>query len=507
MRAPASLPILAATALLLAACQAAPAPVPPVAAVEAAGTASIVLTTALRSASTRQLLANVPVWQQSDINHLDITLYTVAGAVETPVGATNSTITIPGASIGSQITFSNLKDNRTYRARAEAYSTAGTGSPISVPNASYVDIQVVIDPTAPVISGPLVVDLIDKPFAAGGSVAISVPDGDYDYTGAADVAGSSDVAYTFVEQFLGTEGTFGYTAVSTGTSARLNAPSDVVVAPDGDLYVADMNNHVIRRVTPAGGLSTFAGATTAAHQDANGSSARFDTPRGLAVDAAGNLYVAENRTIRKIEPDADVTTLAGDPTQVLPYADGTGTAAKFVAPDGIAVLPNGDLVVSEPTSHRIRRVTQAGVVTTLAGQATPGTADGVGGAASFNGPSGVAADRFGNVYVADTNSGRIRKVDATTGRVTTVATGLAGPRGLAFESTGQLLITEANAVKRLSPFGVVTLIAGQTGTSGSTHSVVPLSARFTNLAGLAAGPDGKVYLADAGWHVIRGLRD
>ena len=158
------------------------------------------------------------------------------------------------------------------------------------------------------------------------------------------------------------------------------------------------NNHSIRKITTSGVVSTLAGSTYG-YTDGTGTSAQFNSPIGVAVDGAGNVYVADenNHRIRKITTSGVVSTLAGSTSG---YTDGTGTSAQFNYPNGVAVDGAGNVYVADLVNHRIRKITASGVVSTLAGSAS-GYTDGTGTSAQFSYPTGVAVDGAGNVYVAD----------------------------------------------------------------------------------------------------------
>lgn len=205
----------------------------------------------------------------------------------------------------------------------------------------------------------------------------------------------------------------------TGADAYFFAPSGVAADAQGNVYVADAGNNVIRKVTPAGQTSTIAGNNNPGSQNGGALSATFNNPAGLAIDGAGNLYVADmlSNRIRKISGGV-VSTLAGSDTAA--SVNGIGAAASFFFPNSVAVDGGGNVYVTEYVSDLIRKITPDGTVTTLAGNGTSGQADSTGTAASFNGPSGIAVDAAGNVYVADTFNNVIRKITPD-GVVSTIA--------------------------------------------------------------------------------------
>src|SRR5262245_2640611 len=181
----------------------------------------------------------------------------------------------------------------------------------------------------------------------------------------------------------------------TGYAARFNGPTSVAVDGAGTLYVADQQNCLIRTITAAGAVTTFAGSTqgnaSCGASDGAGTVAQFKFATGVAVDGAGDVYVADtnNHTIRRITPTGVVSTLAG--LAASPgSADGTGSAARFNTPTGIAIDGTGTVYIADTNNHTIRQITSAGVVTTVAGLAgSAGATDGTGSAARLNGPRGI----------------------------------------------------------------------------------------------------------------------
>jgi sugar lactone lactonase YvrE len=323
-----------------------------------------------------------------------------------------------------------------------------------------------------------------------------------------------------VTTLAGTAGAQG-SADGTGSAAQFFEPYGVAVDSTGNVYVADIGNDTIRKISPGGVVTTLAGTAGApGSADGTGSAARFDSPIGVAVDSTGNVYVADNYddTIRKITPGGVVTTLAGT-AGTQGSADGTGSAARFYAPSGVAVDSTGNVYVADTSNDTIREITPGGVVTTLAGTAyEPGSADGTGSAARFNGPFGVAVDSTGNVYVADTGNDTIRKITPA-GVVTTLAgtayepgsadgTGSAarfnGPFGVAVDSTGNVYVADTlnDTIRKITPGGVVTTLAGTAGAQGSADGTGS-AARFYAPSGVAVDSADNVYVADVGNGTIR----
>lgn len=259
-----------------------------------------------------------------------------------------------------------------------------------------------------------------------------------------------------------------------------------------------------------GNLSVLAGhAAGPGNADASGAAAGFFSPNGVASDSAGNVYVADsgNHTIRRIAPDGAVSTLAGASGQS-GAADGSGTAARLNNPAGIAIDAAGNLFVADSGNSTIRKITPAGAVSTFAGiPQLRGSADGVGAAASFDTPWAIATDAAGNVYVADSTANTIRKVTPTA-VVTTLASGLNFPSGVATDSDANVYVadTENHVIRRITPAGAVSTLAGTLGVQGASNGAATAGASFTGPAGIAVvgnGANPTVYVADTGNSTIR----
>jgi sugar lactone lactonase YvrE len=299
-----------------------------------------------------------------------------------------------------------------------------------------------------------------------------------------------------------------------GNAAQFNHPEGVSVDGAGNVYVIDTSNQTVRKISPGGSVSTLAGTPGLTGQaDGLGWAARFFYPGGIAVDGAGNVYVADtgNHSLRVLAPSDAVTTVAGSAGQE-GGTDGTGRAALFAYPDGVAVDGAGNAYIADTNNNTIRKMTAAGVVTTLAGTAgPPGSADGSGGGARFNSPTGVAVDGGGNLYIADAGNSTIRKITAG-GAVSTLA-GQAGsggsadgggaaarfnaPEGIAVDGAGNVYVADTNnsTIRKIAPNGSVTTLAGAPGQAGSGDGNGG-SARFDGPYAVAVDGSGNVYVAD-----------
>jgi sugar lactone lactonase YvrE len=292
-------------------------------------------------------------------------------------------------------------------------------------------------------------------------------------------------------------------------------PFAIALNRDGVIYVSDAgNSNRIRKLTPDGTVTTLAGGAEG-YADGLGANASFNTPSGLALDANGNVYVADtgNNRIRKITPEGLVSTIAGDGKAG--YADGPALQARFDGPIGIAVDAHDDILIADTYNDRVRMITPSGNVTTLAGVGRPGYQDGAASGALFDTPCGVVSTSDGSVVVADTGNSRLRKISQT-GNVTTVPlvfppevspADLAKPIGLALTHDGFLYVTELDRARvvQIAPDGAARVIAG----GGPGYADGSDSARFNQLTGIAINPlrkgRGDLYVADSGNYLVRRL--
>jgi sugar lactone lactonase YvrE len=261
-----------------------------------------------------------------------------------------------------------------------------------------------------------------------------------------------------------------------GPDARFNIPNGMCTDKDGNVYVADAGNHCIRKISPGGDVSTFAGSGVAGYADGVGTAAKFNGPNGLCIDLQGNIVVADrlNNRIRKITPAGVVTTFAGG---VAGYADGNGTAAKFSGTNEVCSDLSGNIFVVDRNNQCVRKITPAGDVATLAGSGDGqiGYADGIGAAAKFNNLNALTTDPHGNVYVADVVNQRIRKITPA-GEVSTFAgTGDIGfadgrgdsakfsfPLGITSDVAGNIYVSDRfnHRIRKITPPGIVSTVVG-----------------------------------------------
>lgn len=252
-----------------------------------------------------------------------------------------------------------------------------------------------------------------------------------------------------------------------GTAASFGGLAGLALDAAGNAYATEVSGHRIRKITPAADVTTFAGSGVPSSIDGHGTSATFYGPASAATDAAGNIYVIEllGAVVRKITPAGDVTTLAGSGTSG--FADGTGAAASFSQAYGIATDTTGNVYVADGGNNRIRKITPGGVVTTLAGSGGIGAADGAGNSASFYMPGGLTVDSDGTIYVADTGNSLLRRITPA-GIVSTIAgqPGVLGaqdgigaaatfrqPYGVTVDASGTLYVADTfgNLIRKVTP--------------------------------------------------------
>ena len=298
-----------------------------------------------------------------------------------------------------------------------------------------------------------------------------------------------------------------------GPQARFADPFGVAVDRTGNVYVSDAGrNNRIRQITPEGMVKTLAGSAEG-FADGPALAAAFNSPSGLAIDRAGNLYVADtgNNRIRKVTPDGVVTTIAGDGTAG--YRDGPALTAQFNGPCGVAVDRHGNVYVADTYNDRIRQITTDHQVKTLAGGGQPGYQDGPASAALFDTPCAVAVSASGELFIADTGNNRIRRLTPR-GEVTTCAIATPGaveagsigaPLGLALTHDNFLYVTEKDhsRVLQIAPDGTARVMAGVG--YGFANGAGLDTARFNRPAGIAVDWHGALYVADSANYLVRKL--
>ena len=344
-----------------------------------------------------------------------------------------------------------------------------------------------------------------------------------------------------VSTIAGSGGTRGFRN-GVGTAAQFHLPAGVAVDSSGNVYVADTYNHRIRKISTNGQVDTIAGsggtgAGRGGFRDGTAtSSAKFNYPTGVAVDAAGNVYVADqyNHRIRMIS-NGQVSTIAGFGGTGFGaggHRDGAAkTRARFNYPTGLAVDAAGNIYVADNGNHRIRKIAPAEgeqdrEVSTLAGSGSTTRGDFADGLAKtrarFDSPTGVALDSSGNIYVADSNNERIRKIALAEGEqdreVSTLAGGTRGsddgvgaaaefyiPHGVAVDAEGNVYVGDSsnNLIRKITAAGRVSTIAGGGSTASGFDNGPGRSARFTSPYGLALDAEGNLYVADRSNSLIR----
>lgn len=448
----------------------------------------------------------VAPYDKAAIQHLTLKLF--IGAQDTGISKT-----IPNAQLNNPVVFSNLKDHTTYRVKAYAYASTDASTLISFDDAnSWTDITLT-DDDRPAIAD-LKVKLIDRAFNGQASSSLTINPG-----------GFSPIAIEQIEiPIKGIVSTIAGNGNSTprtdgvALAATLSSPHGVALDSSGNLYIAEEGGHTIRKLA-AGTLSTLAGSATYGTSDGIGTAASFRAPHGVAVDSLGNVYVADtnNHSIRKITPAGAVSTIAGNGSAAL--QNGTGTQASFYYPVSLALNASGDIFVADWGNNAIRRITTTGVVTTFAGNGVAGFVDGMGTAAKFNIPRYLAFDSQGNLFVSDKLNYCIRKITPS-GMVSTFAGNgtsgyaegqgtlatFAGPEGVAVDAYGYIYVADRdnNRIRRITPNGLVTTLAGN-GNLACTDGVGN-AASLKNPIGLAIDAYGNIFVGEYGSNRIRRIQ-
>jgi sugar lactone lactonase YvrE len=321
------------------------------------------------------------------------------------------------------------------------------------------------------------------------------------------------------------------------TQARLNFPFSVAIDAAGNLFIAELDGNRVRKVSPEGTISTVAGTGKAGFSGDGGpaTQARLNMPHGLAVDRAGNLFISDlnNQRVRKVSPEGIITTVAGNGQLGFSGDGGPATAARINWPSGLAVDLAGNLFLADHYNHRIRKVSPDGIISTVAGSGQDAPAKGVsagdGGLATearLNGPFGVAVDTAGNLYFSElgdifgTNTGyRVRKVSAA-GIITTVAgsdaRGFSGdggpatqarldaPSGVAVDSAGNLFIADHDnyRVRKVDPNGIITTVAGNGDQRYAGDGVLATATGLGGPIGLVVDAVGNLLFTDRAERVL-----
>jgi sugar lactone lactonase YvrE len=310
----------------------------------------------------------------------------------------------------------------------------------------------------------------------------------------------------------------GKDTISGDTIASFNQPTGIAVDAAGNIYVSDYGDNLIRKISTTGIVSTIAGNGNQGSLNGLDTASSFNGPTALALDAAGNIYVADdnNNMVRKIGTNGMVSTYAGSDSTGL--INGPAANSALFGPTGVTVDGSGNVYIADAGNNIIRMVNTSDVVSTYAGSTNEASTNGPLLSASFNNPTGLAVDGHGNIFVADMLNGMIREINASTGMVTTLAgsgdttasvngTGTAAsfyfPNSLAVDASDNIYVTEyaTNLIRKVDSTGVVTTFAGS-GAAGQADSTGTL-ASFNGPSGIAVDKKGNLYVADTYNNVIR----
>ena len=345
---------------------------------------------------------------------------------------------------------------------------------------------------------------------------------------------SQQLRAQYISTYAGTgygaaTGTGGYTGDNGyAVSAELNSSTGVTFDGAGNVYIADRGNNAVRKINTLGIITTIAGSSTAGYTGDNGPAidATLNAPYSVAVDGSGNVFIADggNNVIRKINTAGNIITYAGNGTAGYSGDGFAASTAQMSSPEGISLDNAGNLYIADAGNHAIREVSNSGVVIfTIAGTGTAGYSGDGGPAnlAQFNGPSAVATDIYGNLYIADRNNNAIRKITNSTGNISTIAgNGAVGsggdngpaaaaqlhsPAGVSIYGFGNIYISDQgnNVIRKIDTAGTITLFAGTYRNGYLGDGGLATHAEMSSPTGLAVDGLERVYIADYDNNVIR----
>ncbi|HTB06974.1 MAG TPA: T9SS type A sorting domain-containing protein [Bacteroidia bacterium] len=340
---------------------------------------------------------------------------------------------------------------------------------------------------------------------------------------------SSSISFgqTYVINSIAGNGTAGFSGDGgSALLAEINYPYGIASDDSGNVYITDTFNNRIRKISSKGIITTIAGGGTKSLGDGGpADSAQINFPTAIAVDDSGLIYIADynDNRIRKVDRKGIITTYAGTGSQGFTGDGGQAALAELYNPEGVAVDDSGNVFIADRNNARIRKVNKKRIITTIAGNGTGGFS-GDGGAATIaeiNWPKGVATDDSGSVYIADYNNNRIRKVSAK-GIITTIAgNGTAGysgnggsalaaeingPTGVAIDTLGNIYIADySNHIRKVSRAGIISSIAGN-GTTGFSGDGGPAtSAMMSSPWSVTVNDSGFIFFPDGGNQRVRKL--